>query len=122
MFWFLPDIPACENGTVVAHIYQNGVFDSTKKKNGSIDYQYRPQRRVFIMDEAGNFVSSDAHIESTTGQPNGKMYDLTKYNWDMGDKQPPTVERVKEHFGLTSFEMSSTGFKNNVYENKLDQK
>lgn len=111
-----------KNGTVVAHIYQNGVFDSTKKKNGSIDYQYRPQRRVFIMDEAGNFVSSDAHIESTTGQPNGKMYDLTKYNWDMGDKQPPTVERVKEHFGLTSFEMSSTGFKNNVYENKLDQK
>ena len=110
------------NGTVVAHIYQNGVFDSTKKKDGSIDYQYRPQRRVFIMDEAGNFVSSDAHIESTTGQPNGKMYDLTKYNWDMGDKQPPTVERVKEHFGLTSFEMSPTGFKNNVYENQLDKK
>ena len=109
------------NGTVVAHIYQNGVFDSTKDNNTTV-YQYRPQRRVFIMDEAGNFVSSDAHIESTTGQPNGKMYDLTKYEWDMGDKQAPTVERVKEHFGLTSFEMSPTGFKNNVYENKLDQK
>ena len=37
------------NGTVVAHIYQNGVFDS-KKNKGSIEYQYRPQRRVFIMD------------------------------------------------------------------------
>lgn len=108
------------NGTVVAHIYQNGVFDS-KKNNNTIDYQYRPQRRVFIMDEAGNFVSSDAHIESTTGKPNGKNYDLTQYKWDMGDKQSPTVETVKKHFGLESFEMSETGFKNNVYENQLDQ-
>lgn len=109
------------NGTVVAHIYQNGVFDSKKNKN-SIEYQYRPQRRVFIMDEAGNFVSSDAHIESTTGKPNGKNYDLSQYKWDMGDKQSPTVETVKKHFGLKSFEMSETGFKNNVYENQLDPK
>lgn len=109
------------NGTVVAHIYQNGVFDSKKKNNNSTDYQYRPQRRVFIMDEAGNFVSSDAHIESTTGKPNGKNYNLSDYKWDMGDKQSPTVETVKNHFGLESFEMSETGFKNNVYENKLDQ-
>ena len=110
------------NGTVVAHIYQNGVFDSKKNNKNSIDYQYRPQRRVFIMDEAGNFVSSDAHIESTTGKPNGKNYNLSDYKWDMGDKQSPTVETVKKHFGLESFEMSETGFKNNVYENKLDQK
>lgn len=109
------------NGTVVAHIYQNGVFDS-KKDKGSIEYQYRPQRRVFIMDEAGNFVSSDAHIESTTGKPNGKNYTLSDYKWDMGDKKSPTVETVKLHFGLESFEMSETGFKNNVYENQLDQK
>lgn len=109
------------NGTVVAHIYQNGVFDSTKGSNSKIDYQYRPQRRVFIMDEAGNFVSSDAHIESTTGQPNGKHYTLSDYKWDMGDKKSPTVETVKKHFGLESFEMSETGFKNNVYENQLDQ-
>lgn len=109
------------NGTVVAHIYQNGVFDSKKKNNNSTDYQYRPQRRVFIMDEAGNFVSSDAHIESTTGKPNGKNYNLSQYKWDMGDKQSPTVETVKKHFGLESFEMSETGFKNNVYENQLDQ-
>lgn len=117
---FLTFLPKT-NGTVVAHIYQNGVFDS-KKNNNTIDYQYRPQRRVFIMDEAGNFVSSDAHIESTTGKPNGKNYDLTQYKWDMGDKQSPTVETVKKHFGLESFEMSETGFKNNVYENQLDQK
>lgn len=109
------------NGTVVAHIYQNGVFDSKKKNKNSIEYQYRPQRRVFIMDEAGNFVSSDAHIESTTGKPNGKNYNLSDYKWDMGDKQSPTVETVKKHFGLESFEMSETGFKNNVYENQLDQ-
>ena len=109
------------NGTVVAHIYQNGVFDSKKKNKNSIEYQYRPQRRVFIMDEAGNFVSSDAHIESTTGKPNGKNYNLSDYKWDMGDKQSPTVETVKKHFGLKSFEMSETGFKNNVYENQLDQ-
>lgn len=109
------------NGTVVAHIYQNGVFDSKKKNNNSTDYLYRPQRRVFIMDEAGNFVSSDAHIESTTGKPNGKNYNLSDYKWDMGDKQSPTVETVKRHFGLESFEMSETGFKNNVYENQLDQ-
>lgn len=108
------------NGTVVAHIYQNGVFDS-KKNKGSIEYQYRPQRRVFIMDEAGNFVSSDAHIESTTGKPNGKNYTLSDYKWDMGDKKSPTVETVKNHFKLESFEMSETGFKNNVYENQLDQ-
>ena len=108
------------NGTIIAHIYQNGVFDSKKNKN-STDYQYRPQRRVFIMDEAGNFVSSDAHIESTTGKPNGKNYNLSDYKWDMGDKQSPTVETVKLHFGLKSFEMSETGFKNNVYENQLDQ-
>lgn len=108
------------NGTVVAHIYQNGVFDSKKNKN-STDYQYRPQRRVFIIDEAGNFVSSDAHIESTTGKPNGKNYTLSDYKWDMGDKKSPTVETVKKHFGLESFEMSETGFKNNVYENQLDQ-
>lgn len=110
------------NGTVVAHIYQNGVFDSKKKNKNSIEYQYRPQRRVFIMDEAGNFVSSDAHIESTTGKPNGKNYNLSDYKWDMGDKQSPTVETVKKHFGLKSFEMSETGFKNNVYENQLDPK
>lgn len=109
------------NGTVIAHIYQNGVFDSTKKKDGSIDYQYRPQRRVFIMDEAGNFVSSDAHIESTTGQPNGKHYTLSDYKWDLDGNKAPTVDSVKTHFGLDSFEMSATGFKNNVYENQLDQ-
>ena len=50
------------NGKVTAHIFQNGVFDAktTKKSDGSTikEYQYRPQRRVFIMDEADNLCSS----------------------------------------------------------------
>ena len=74
------------NGKVTAHIFQNGVFDAktTKKSDGSTikEYQYRPQRRVFIMDEAGNFVTSAARIESTNGKPTGGVYDLTQYTWD----------------------------------------
>lgn len=110
------------NGTVTAHIFQNGVFDKTgTDKNAKI--QYRPQRRVFIMDEAGNFVSSDAHIESTTGKPTGGVYDLTQYTWDMGQKGSPTVELVKSHFtGLDEFTMTQDGFKNNIYESNLSQK
>ena len=105
------------NGTVTAHIFQNGVFDASNGKT-----QYRPQRRVFIMDEAGNFVSSDAHIESTTGKPTGGVYDLTQYTWDMGQKGAPTVELVKSHFtGLNEFTMTEDGFKNNVYESNLSQ-
>ena len=108
------------NGTVTAHIFQNGVFDKTgTDKNAKI--QYRPQRRVFIMDEAGNFVSSDAHIESTTGKPTGGVYDLTQYTWDMGQGSP-TVELVKSHFtGLDEFTMTQDGFKNNIYESNLSQ-
>ena len=109
------------NGTVTAHIFQNGVFDKTGT-NENAKIQYRPQRRVFIMDEAGNFVSSDAHIESTTGKPTGGVYDLTQYTWDMGQKGSPTVELVKSHFtGLDEFTMTEDGFKNNVYESNLSQ-
>ena len=104
------------NGTVTAHIFQNGVFDASNGKT-----QYRPQRRVFIMDEAGYFVSSAAHIESTTGKPTGGVYDLTQYTWDMGQGSP-TVELVKSHFtGLDEFTMTEDGFKNNVYESNLSQ-
>ena len=109
------------NGTVTAHIFQNGVFDKTGT-NENAKIQYRPQRRVFIMDEAGNFVSSDAHIESTTGKPTGGVYDLKQYTWDMGQKGSPTVELVKSHFtGLNDFTMTQDGFKNNIYESNLSQ-
>ena len=112
------------NGKVTAHIFQNGVFDAktTKKSDGSTikEYQYRPQRRVFIMDEAGNFVTSTAHIESTNGKPTGGVYDLTKYGWDLNGGKAPTEAEVASHFdGLESFVMSKDGFKNNVYPSAL---
>ena len=112
------------NGKVTAHIFQNGVFDAktTKKSDGSTikEYQYRPQRRVFIMDEAGNFVTSTAHIESTNGKPTGGVYDLTKYEWDLNGGKAPTATEVASHFdGLESFVMTQDGFKNNVYPSAL---
>lgn len=112
------------NGKVTAHIFQNGAFDAktTKKKDGTVikEYQYRPQRRVFIMDEAGNFVTSTAHIESTNGKPTGGVYDLTKYGWDLNGGKAPTEAEVASHFdGLESFVMTQDGFKNNVYPSAL---
>lgn len=112
------------NGKVTAHIFQNGAFDvkTTKKKDGTVikEYQYRPQRRVFIMDEAGNFVTSTAHIESTNGKPTGGVYDLTQYKWDLNGGKAPTEAEVANHFdGLESFVMTQDGFKNNVYPSAL---
>lgn len=103
------------NGKVTAHIFQNGVFDTSGGK-----YSYRPQRRVFVMDEAGNFVTSTAHIESTNGKPTGGVYDLTTYGWDLNGGKAPTEAEVASHFdGLESFVMTQDGFKNNVYPSAL---
>lgn len=103
------------NGKVTAHIFQNGAFDTSGGKTS-----YRPQRRVFVMDEAGNFVTSTAHIESTNGKPTGGVYDLTQYGWDLNGGNAPTVADVISHFdGLKSFEMTKDGFKNNVYPSAL---
>lgn len=114
------------NGKVTVHIFQNGVFDAktTKKDDGTTikEYQYRPQRRVFVMDEAGNFVESTAHIESTTGKPTGGIPNtIDTYKWDL-DNKALTIEDVRSHFnGIpTTFEMTTDGFKNNVYESLLD--
>ena len=106
------------NGKVTAHIFQNGVFDTSGKK-----HSYRPQRRVFVMDEAGNFVTSTAHIESTNGKPTGGTYDLTAYGWDLNGGKAPTETEVASHFdGLESFVMTEDGFKNNVYPSALSTK
>lgn len=103
------------NGKVTAHIFQNGVFDTSGGKTS-----YRPQRRVFVMDEAGNFVTSTAHIESTNGKPTGGTYDLTAYGWDLNGGKAPTETEVASHFdGLKSFVMTQDGFKNNVYPSAL---
>lgn len=115
------------NGKVTVHIFQNGVFDAktTKKDDGTTikEYQYRPQRRVFVMDEAGNFIESTAHIESTNGKPTGGIQTIDKYTWDL-DSKTLTIEDVISHFkGIpTTFDMTTDGFKNNVYESLLDTK
>lgn len=103
------------NGTVTVHIFQNGVFDRSDNK-----YVYRPQRRVFVMDEAGNFVSSNAHIESTNGKPTGDIQPAKTYTWDLDSKEL-TIEDVRSHFkGIpTTFDMTADAFKNNVYESLL---
>ena len=107
------------NGVVNVHVFQNGVFDASGN-----DRVYSPQRRVFVMDEAGNFVSSSAQIESTTGKPTGGLQTIDKYKWDLNPKganTTPTIETVRSHFKNMSetFDMTETGFKNNVYESNL---
>ena len=114
---FLEFNPAT-NGKVTVHIFQNGAFDSGV---------YRPQRRVFVMDEAGNFVESEAHIETTSGKPTGGIQPITSYKWDLNPKGKniaPTIEEVRSHFnGIpTTFAMTTDAFKNDVYESLLSTK
>lgn len=108
------------NGKVTAHIFQNGVFDAKTEKDNTKTYQYRPQRRVFVMDEAGNFVESTAHIESTNGKPTGDIQPVKTYTWDLDSKEL-TIEDVRSHFkGIPdTFDMTAEAFKNNVYESNL---
>ena len=111
---FLEFNPAT-NGKVTVHIFQNGAFDSGV---------YRPQRRVFVMDEAGNFVESEAHIETTSGKPTGGILPISSYKWDLNPKGKniaPTIEEVRSHFnGIpTTFAMTTDAFKNDVYESLL---
>lgn len=115
---FLEFNPAT-NGKVTVHIFQNGAFDTSNNKSS-----YRPQRRVFIMDEAGNFVESEAHIETTSGKPTGGIQSISSYKWDLNPKgkdTAPTIEEVRSHFkGMpTTFDMTADAFKNNVYESLL---
>lgn len=133
------------NGKVSVSVFQNGVFD----KSGGV-YAYRPQRRVFVLDEAGKVVASEATISATGGKltvayknATGDLkdpYKITNYPCNItglangpstdggsgksSDKSPsPTVDDVKNHFrGMTSFEMTATGFQNNVYESNIDNK
>ena len=111
---FLEFNPAT-NGKVTVHIFQNGAFDSGV---------YRPQRRVFVMDEAGNFVESEAHIETTSGKPTGGIQPISSYKWDLNPKgkdTAPTIDQVRSHFkGIPdTFDMTANAFKNDVYESLL---
>lgn len=102
-------------GTVTVHIFQNGAFDSGV---------YRPQRRVFVMDEEGNFVQSTASIANANGKPTGGLKALSSYKWDInpnGANTAPTLEQVRSHFKNlpTDFDMTSEKFQNNIYESDL---
>lgn len=102
-------------GTVTVHIFQNGAFDSGV---------YRPQRRVFVMDEEGNFVQSTASIANANGKPTGGIKPVSSYKWDInpnGANIAPTLAQVRSHFKNlpTDFEMTSEKFQNNIYESNL---
>ena len=130
------------NGKVSVSVFQNGVFD----KSGGV-YAYRPQRRVFVLDEAGKVVASEATISATGGKlsvadksATGDLkdpYKITNYPCNIiglatgpattgGGKESnpsPKVEEVMKHFrGMTSFVMTEVGFQNNVYESNIDNK
>lgn len=102
-------------GTVTVHIFQNGAFDSGV---------YRPQRRVFVMDEEGNLVQSTASIANANGKPTGGIQPVSSYKWDInpnGANTAPTLEQVRSHFKNlpTDFDMTSEKFQNNIYESNL---
>lgn len=102
-------------GTVTVHIFQNGAFDSGV---------YRPQRRVFVMDEEGNFVQSTASIANANGKPTGGIKPVNSYMWDInpnGANTAPSLEQVRSHFKNlpTDFDMTPEKFQNNIYESDL---
>lgn len=103
------------NGTVSVHIFQNGAFDSGV---------YRPQRRVFVMDEQGNFVQSTPEIENANGKPTGGLKSIGNYKWNInpnGANTAPAIADVISHFKNipTDFDMTEEKFQNNVYESNL---
>ena len=99
------------NGTVAATIMQNGVFDVV-----SGNTVYRPQRRVFVLDEAGTLIQSTPQLEVDNGKfPDGHK-DLSEYTWNLNGNVSATAEQVKSHFGITNFQCDDTNFQNGVYE------
>lgn len=101
------------NGTVTATVMQNGVFDVEHKKDGD-NCVYRPQRRVFILDEAGTLIQSTPKLEVTSGKFDTSHKDFTKYSWDITGAKAST-DSLKAHFGIENFQ-SETNFQNGVYE------
>lgn len=99
------------NGTVTATIMQNGVFDVTSNKLG-----YRPQRRVFVLDEAGMLIQSTPKLEVTSGKFDANNKDFTKYPWDLQDTPNASQKLVKDHFGIDNFQSDDDNFQNEVRE------
>lgn len=98
------------NGTVTATVMQNGVFDYA-----SNEPVYRPQRRVFVLDEAGTLIQSTPKLEVTSGKFEKGQNDFTQYHWDI-QYMNASVELLKAHFGIENFKSDDTNFQNGVYE------
>lgn len=123
-------------GTVTVYIRQNGVFENNKG-----DHVYRPQRRVFVMDEKGQFVTSTPKLEYPTGWNDNnlgndgtvftcdilgisgeetKIYDIAKNDPNItGSTDKEKVQNwIMSHFyGLRNFNIDD--FRNGVYASDL---
>ena len=111
------------NGTVTATVMQNGVFDVERNKDTNVDDKrvYRPQRRVFVLDEAGTLIQSTPKLEVTSGKFDNnkeKNKDFTQYSWDIKNVEIKQA-LIKSHFGIENFQSDDTNFKNGVYECQL---
>lgn len=85
------------NGTVTAHVLQNGVFDNDLNNNKNQPV-YKPNRRIFIIDETGTRLSDDvitAHLDVTTGTlPKAKKTETNTINgtsFSFTEKDPITA-------------------------------
>lgn len=107
------------NGAVTATVMQNGVFDVEHKKDGD-NCVYRPQRRVFVLDEAGTLIQSTPKLEVTSGKFEASHQDFTKYPWDLQSNTYASKELVKAHFGIDNFQSDDTNFQNEVRECLVD--
>ena len=105
------------NGTVTATIMQNGVFDFASNKP-----VYRPQRRVFVLDEAGKLIPSTPKLEVTSGKFEADHKKFTEYQWDLQDTPYASQELVKDHFGIGNFQSDDDNFQNEVRECLIDNK
>lgn len=136
------------NGSLTVVISQNGVFDCQIKKSSnkitSIGKVYRPQRRVFVLDEMGNLVQSTPKLLNGAGKfepipkvadykegetdpfkPSGdKIKDFTTYTWDLvktaGAETPCSQAMMLEHYGIENFSSDDATFQNGIYEWKGD--
>ena len=122
-------------GRVTVYVRQNGVFDDDTSAGRSGKGVYRPQRRVFVMDEMGGFVSSTPElVYPTPWKPETatlKDFDCDLFDLKAADKKDitqftktdniqTTEDWIKSHFlGLQSFTMSKTDFQNGVYASNL---
>lgn len=102
------------NGTVTATVMQNGVFDYA-----SNEPVYRPQRRVFVLDEAGTLIQSTPKLEVTSGKFEKGQNDFTQYHWDI-QYMNASKELLKAHFGIENFQSDDTNFANEVRECLVD--